>query len=289
MPSTLIATVGGQPQVVTFMLDLLLERGELIDQVEIVYLSSYMRTPFVFEQLEAEFKGDHYRTRPCQLHRLPIRLDGEDLEDIRGAEDVEAVRQNFDLLLARVKGEGRCIHLGLSGGRRLLSLVALASAMQYLTPADSLWHLHIPPEFDQRSRNGRVMHAPASAGVRLLAVPYVPWVAFFPGLANLLKRSPQEMGEASLGWLEADERARCSRVWSALTPRQREALQAFAEGLSRKQAAERLGIALTTVDSHRKSILAECRLVWEAQAGVPFDDSLLQKDFGPFLAGLRSR
>jgi len=41
--TTLVATLGGQPQIITFTLDLLLARGEQIDQVVIVYLASDLR------------------------------------------------------------------------------------------------------------------------------------------------------------------------------------------------------------------------------------------------------
>lgn len=168
-----------------------------------------------------------------------------------------------------------------------MSLVALAAAMQYLTPADKLWHIYIPPEFDEQSRDGIIMHAPRQTGIQLIAVPFVPWVSYFPGLANLLKRSPQEIGEASFGWLNEAERTRCRRVWDILTPRQREVLQAFAAGLSRQEAAGRLNISVTTIDSHRESILTQCRLVWETQAGEEFNVKFLQQYFGPFLSGLR--
>ena len=159
--------------------------------------------------------------------------------------------------------------------------------MQYLTPADRLWHIYVPPEFDEQSHDGAIMHAPPQAGVQLTSVPFVPWVSYFPGLANLLKRSPQEMGEASFGWLNEEERARCRRIWEALTSRQREVLEAFAAGLSRQEVAGRLGISVSTVDSHRDSVLAQCRLVWETQAGEEFNAKFLQLYFGPFLSSLR--
>jgi CRISPR-associated protein Csx14 len=287
LKTTLIATLGGQPQKVTFLLDLLLERGEEIDQVAVIYISSYQRTQNAIRLLEAEFSAGKYRGRPCRLKLIPLKSGHSDLADIRTPEEVEAVRQNITQLLAELKDQGHCIHLGLSGGRRLMSLVALAAAMQYLTPADRLWHIYAPPAFDEQSRDGAILHAPPGAGVQLTAVPFVPWVSYFPGLASLLKRSPQEMGEASFGWLNETERTRCRRVWEELTSRQREVLQAFAAGLSRQEAADRLSISVTTVDSHRDSILAQCRLVWEAQAGEEFNAKFLQQYFGPFLSGLR--
>jgi CRISPR-associated protein Csx14 len=285
--TTLIATLGGQPQKVTFMLDLLLALGEEIDQVAVIYISSYERTRNAIGLLEAEFSAGKYGDCPCQLNRFPLKSTHSDLSDIRTPEEVEAVRQNITRLLSLLKEQERCVHLGLSGGRELMSLVALAAAMQYLTPADRIWHIYVPSEFDEQSRDGTIMHAPLQTGVQLIAVPFVPWVSYFPGLANLLKRSPQEMGEASYGWLNEAERTRCQRVWDILTPRQREVLQVFAAGLSRQEAAERLSISVATVDSHRESILAQCRLVWEAQAGGEFNVRFLQQYFGPFLSGLK--
>ena len=45
-----------------------------------------------------------------------------------------------------------------------------------------------------------------------------------------------------------------------LTPRERQIVQLLAEGKSNKEAAEALGISLTTVETHRKNILAKLKL-----------------------------
>jgi CRISPR-associated protein Csx14 len=286
--TSLIVTMGGQPQKVTYLLDLLLARGEPIEQVLILYLASYARSKNALHRLEAEFLGGQYGGRPCLLRLAPLRSREGDLEDIRTAEEVEIARQNINRLLADLKAEHQCIHLGLSGGRRLISLTALAAAMQYLTPVDHLWHTNIPAEkFKQLEGDTAPLHVPPEAGVRLLPVPFVPWVSYFPGLADLLNRSPQEIGETAPGWMDADERDRCSKVWKMLTRRQRDVLQVFANGLGRQEVAMQLHISVSTVDSHRESILEACRLVWEAQAGEEFSAKFLQLRFGPFLAGLQ--
>ena len=54
--ATLITTLGGQPQKVTFLLDLLLARGEEIDQVAVVYISSYQRTQNAIQLLRQNFR-----------------------------------------------------------------------------------------------------------------------------------------------------------------------------------------------------------------------------------------
>lgn len=49
-------------------------------------------------------------------------------------------------------------------------------------------------------------------------------------------------------------------AWSLLAPREREVLQLVAEGLSSKEVARRLEIALSTVETHRKNIMEKLDL-----------------------------
>ena len=283
--TTLIAMLGGQPQVITFTLDLLLARGEKIDQVLVLYPASNPRYHEAFLHLAQEFAGDLYRNQPCHLRKVTVQIGGASLEDIHAPHEVEAARQTFHELLAQLKDEDQIVHLSLSGGRRILALIALTAAMQYLNPSDHIWHIYTPADFIAEAHDGRLMHAPAEAGVHLVEVPFVPWVAYFPGLAPLLSRSPQELGEADLGWLEEAERERCRQVWDQLTTRRRDVLHAFALGLTRPQVAARLTIQPSTVDTHREAIAELCRQVWIAYEGK-FDIYFLRDRFGPYLRGL---
>jgi CRISPR-associated protein Csx14 len=279
--------LGGQPQKVTFLLDLLLARGEEIDQVAVVYISSYQRTQNALKILEAEFSEGKYGGHDCQLKRIPLRSSHSDLFDILTPEDVEAARQNIHQLLSKLKEENQRIHIGLSGGRRLISMIALATAMQYLTPVDHLWHINVSAEILEKSRDGRIMHLSPTSEVHLLPVPFVPWVSYFPGLADLMHRSPQQIDETTRGWLDVKERENCNRVWKALTHRQQEVLQAFASGLSRQGVAGKLHISVATVDSHRDKIVEQCKLVWEDKTDQEFNAKFLERRFGPFLAGYK--
>jgi len=60
LQTTLIATFGGQPQIITFTMDLLLAMGQEIDQVIVVYLASSQRYQDSFRKLAGEFPGDQY-------------------------------------------------------------------------------------------------------------------------------------------------------------------------------------------------------------------------------------
>jgi CRISPR-associated protein Csx14 len=284
--TTLAVTLGGQPQVVTFMLDALLARRECIDQVVVTYLSGSPRCTTAFQRLTEEFSGDHYQGKPCRLRAAPLRLRGENLVDVSEPTAVEAVRQHFFDLLAGLKAQGQRVHLGLSGGRRIMALMALEAAMQHLTPADRLWHIHTKPELAAADRDGRLMHAGEKHTITLLPVSFVPWASYFPALRSLLQTSGEAVRASILNWLEPEEWDRCAQVWQSITLRQQDVLRALAGGLSRPQAADELYIAVTTIDTHQRAILDECSKHWNNDEKIKFDANFLRERFGPFLKGL---
>lgn len=288
--STLVVLMGGQPQVVTFLLDLLLDRGEHIDQVLVIYLAANPRYQAAFRKLAGEFTADHYRGRECHLRGAPIHNPGQAgqaLNDIRDNREVEFARQEIQRLLAGLKAQGRQLHVGLSGGRRAMGFLLASAAMQYLTPLDCLWHIYTPPELAKQAEDGAIMHAPPDQEVVLLKVPFVPWVSYFPGLEGLLQQSAQQLGEARHYWLDHTERARCAQVWDALSRRQRDVLAAFAAGQTRQEVAANLSIAVATVDNHREAIVQECSKAWGLEQDVRFDAAFFRERFGPFLEGLK--
>ncbi len=79
---TLLATLGGQPQVVTFTLDLLLRRGIPISEVIVLHPeASDTRLQHSLECLNAEFVGDHYQFNGDTIHLRShvLRLDDNTL------------------------------------------------------------------------------------------------------------------------------------------------------------------------------------------------------------------
>ena len=78
------------------------------------------------------------------------------------------------------------------------------------------------------------------------------------------------------------DQERCRAVLSRLTPRQRDVLQAFAQGLTPQEVASRLVISLHTVHTHKTAILAECRAEWGLGEEVRLTYRFLHDQFGPF-------
>lgn len=102
--SVCIATLGGQPQVVTLALDALLERGEPIGEVIVVHLSE--RNPryrAALAALAGEFAGDRYRGRTCRYRPLAVIQGSAPIEDLASEAATGAALNTFSRLIQRLK------------------------------------------------------------------------------------------------------------------------------------------------------------------------------------------
>ncbi len=285
--TVMLATLGGQPQVVTFALDALLARSATVEEVVVVHPGGerYRRA---LRRLAEEFPGDRYQGRVCHLRSVVIRTPEEVLEDIRSTADADAVWKTMHEVVTHLKRAGARLHLVLAGGRRLMALMAVSAALLHLEHGDRVWHLFTPEGLQARARGGAVLHAGADEGVGLIEVPLAPLGAYFPGLRPLLDASPAQVWAMQTQVLDAQERVRCATVWAKLTPQQQAVLRAFAAGQSRQQAADSLTLTVKTVDSHKTAALALCREAWGFPEAERLDYHFLERKFGPFLAQAES-
>lgn len=283
LESTMLATLGGQPQAVTFALDALLARGEQIREVVVLHLGpEHPRFGQALARLAAEFTSDWYQGRRIRFRPVPVRNARGRLPDIRDEREAEAALQAVHELIATLKAQGRRLHVCIAGGRRLLALLAMSSAVLLFSHHDRMWHLYTPEDFLARVEEGAIMHAGPEDGVRLIQVPLVPWGVYFPQLRQLAQVSPSQAMAVPALLLDEADRRRCQAVLGRLTSRQCEVLRAFAWGASPQEVAEALCITISTVDDHKKAILAECRIAWERPEGTRLTYHFLREKFGPF-------
>lgn len=272
--SIMVATLGGQPQVITFALDELLARGFPIQEVIVLYLSAEgSRVNRALEQLQAEFQDDQYQGRSCRLRPIPIRVGLTRLPDIRSDQDAIITAEVLRELMVDLKRQQHQLHLCLSGGRRMMALLLVPLAMTTLSYGDRLWHMYTPDEFQAQARDGKLMHARPEDGVRLIQVPFVPLGA----LGNLASLNPLRPLSDESEW------PRCQAVWNKLSARQREVLRLLAAGHTPQQVAESLSISIKTFNSHNTKILAESRLAWALPEEQRLDYHFIKASFGPFL------
>jgi CRISPR-associated protein Csx14 len=261
----LVATLGGQPQLVTFTLDLLLRRGIPIYEVLVVHPAASPDLQRSLARLQAEFVDDTYRFEGCEriihfrqrvLHHYEAIID-----DIVDGPTANGTLDTIGELIRGLKREGYTIHFSISGGRRLMAFLSFSAALLYFDTPDELLHLYTPEQLKTEFGQNGAMHLPPECGQSLIDVPFERAVQ--PLLSSLLNGSPsatiQERGEQKRS---ADEQ-RCTQVYQALSPKQRQMLRELARGRHPSQAADLLEITPATLSSHTKSIYHECRIAWE--------------------------
>lgn len=285
---TLVATLGGQPQVVTFTLDMLLRHGIPISEVISIHpYAAHSRLQHSLACLHAEFTGDRYlfdgRLLTCHFRSITLELDHEPLADITDITAAKGTRETIYQFIRELKQQPRHIHLSITGGRRLMALLAISAAQLDFDPFDHIWHIYTPDELQAQVKNGKQMHVPLDAGINLIEMPFIPlgdYAANIRPVAN----TAQAAHDAKTMQMEAEERARCQQVERKLSKRQREVLQAFASGLMPGEVAENLSITLNTVSTHTGIIFHECRIAWNKPEGYSLNYHFLRDRFARYFS-----
>jgi CRISPR-associated protein Csx14 len=275
----LVATLGGQPQIVTFTLDLLLQEGFPISEIIVVHprATTQPRLQNSLSRLHAEFAGDYYQAtqRTIHFHSYILERDGQPIDDIVDDDHADGTLNTIHALIGDLKRQGYRIHLSVTGGRRLMSLLAISVAALNFDRHDHIWHIHTPDDLKKQAHDGNIMHVPADAGIKLIKGPFIALGAYiYPP-----ERSFNTAQEEQRLQMEAQERAHCTEVVSEATPAQLKVLQAFARGLRPQQVADELHIALVTVNTHKTALLEYCHNAWNVTDEERLDYHFLRAKF----------
>ena len=281
---TLLATLGGQPQVVTFTLDLLLQRGFPISEVILVHPeASYPRLQHSLDCLNAEFVGDRYQVSGQTIHLRShvLRLDEEPLDDIVDEVSADGALNTIHHLIRSLKRQHRCIHLSITGGRRLMSSIATEAALLNFTHSDHIWHIYTPEAVQRQVNEGTLMHISPKDGVHLIERHFVPWGTYFSDLSQTINTA-QEAIHSQKRKMDTLEQARCDQVVQQSTERQLDVLRAFSKELSPQEVANHLCLSIKTVDTHKTVLLGLCRNAWNKEPNESLDYHFLQKAFASY-------
>jgi CRISPR-associated protein Csx14 len=284
-PHVLVATLGGQPQIVTFTLDLLVEQGFPITDVFVIHPKATERSRLAHSllRLSEEFTGKPYSEtgRVIRFHSRALELDGVPIEDICDDPHSDGTLNTIHHLIGQLKRQGYRIHLSVTGGRRLMSLLAIPVALFNFDRYDHIWHLYTPDAIRAQADAGTCMHVPLDAGIKLLRGPFIPLGAYAYDPAQPFRLTQEEQ----LLQIEAQERKRCMAVENQATPAQKKVLRAFARGLRPQQVAHDLCITLKTVNSHKTVLLDLCRQAWDIPSQDHLDYHFLSAKFTAYFPG----
>lgn len=281
-PHVLVATLGGQPQIVTFTLDLLLSADFPISEVIVVHprATASSRLARSLQRLKVEFGSAVYpqTERPITFHSCALELDQTPIDDIIDDSHADGTLNTLHRLLSDLKRKGYHIHLSVSGGRRLMSLLAIPVAIFNFDRHDHIWHLYTPDAIRAQADEGALMHVPAESGLKLIPAPFTFLGAYAP--TQPFQTAQQEQRSQ----LEAQERARCAAVDNKATSAQRKVLRAFAKGLRPQQVADELSLTSATVNSHKTKIFEYCHDAWNIPLEERLDYRFLATKFGNYFA-----
>ena len=281
---TLVATLGGKPQIITFTLDLLLKSGIAIHEVIVLHPAASPRMQQSLERLNAEFIDDCYtfdgHTWPIRFRQQVLRHYDSIIDDIVDETTASGALDTIGELIRSLKRQQRIIHFSISGGRRLMTFLSFSAALLYFDTPDELLHLYTPEHVQQRVDKTGVMHIAQEDGRRLIAVPFAR--AAQPFLAMMLNRTPTDTIETQREQQKIEDHKHCQQVIDALTDHARKTLHAFAQGLHPHEAAALLHIKPSTISYYSSKIYQECRNAWDIPENVRLDYRFVQAKFADY-------
>ena len=215
-------------------------------------------------QLQAEFVDDYYQAAERVIHFRShiLRMDGVPIDDIVDDLHADATLETIHQLIADLKHQGYRIHLSVTGGRRLMGLLATSVATLNFDRHDHIWHIYTPEATVAQVNNGARMHVSEEAGVKLIRAPFITLGAYIAPGNTTFKTAEQEQQDL----LDQKERERCQHVIELATPSQIKVLKAFARGLRTQQVANELTLSEPTIHSHKSILLQHCRNIWDLPA-----------------------
>ncbi len=168
-PEILIATVGTEPQVITLVLDALLSRGCDISEVALLYTQSQLIIRGI-EKIHCELESDLYPL--ITLKKDLIAGEKNAVDDFRTANDVNSMLKTIYTVIQEYKQKGATIHLSVSGGRKVMGIMAMVVAQMLFREEDRLWYLLTE---GWKPGDSQDMHIIDNNSHLLIEVPVVRW------------------------------------------------------------------------------------------------------------------
>ncbi|WP_166485173.1 CRISPR-associated ring nuclease [Candidatus Desulforudis audaxviator] len=275
--ATLICTLGVEPQVVTITLDCLLAEGAPVDEVVAVHTED-AGVREALAVLEEEFSGVIYPS--VTLRAVPVTVPGGPVADFRGEDELRGLLRALYTEVRRAREQGRVVHLCVSGGRKVMGIMAVVVAQLLFGPEDRAWHLVTE---GWRPGAERRLHLPPGEKVWLVPVPVLRWSE-----AATLMRTVAELDDpaAVVEWYEklsreARERRKGEFIRRWLTPAEREVVRLACKGLDNAAIARALFKGEQTVANQLGAAYEKLREWLEYPEGN-VDRSRLIAEFAPY-------
>ncbi|HEY4036834.1 MAG TPA: CRISPR-associated ring nuclease, partial [Ktedonobacteraceae bacterium] len=215
---------------------------------------------------------------PIHFHSRVLELDRKPIDDIIDDSHADGTLNTIHQLLGDFKRQGYHIHLSVTGGRRLISLLAISVASLNFDRHDHIWHLYTPQAVQERANEGKVMHVASDAGLKLIQGPFIALGAYISNTGQSFQIVEAEQRKR----VDDQEHARCKQVVEQLTSRELEVLQAFAKGFTNQEVGKELNLAIKTVAHYKTRLIDLCREIWSFDPEARLGSLFLYKTFAPY-------
>lgn len=266
MSTTLIATLGTEPQVVTAVIDLLTQQGERLTNIEVIHTSGGdPALTAAVNTLQEAFSQPPYRGEILASFIPLVDESGQPLADVQTP---AAARSAFRTIYASIRAaklSGRKVHLSIAGGRKTMALYGMTAAQLLFDEEDRLWYLFSAGEYLASKR----LHPRPGDDVSLVPVPIILWTKYSPLGSEL--RTIEDPYEAlrRVEELRLQEKREAARtfVLGSLTPAERKVVEVLVkEGLSDQEIGDRLVLSPRTVEQHLRSAYCKAAAHWEVES-----------------------
>ena len=283
-PGAMIATLGVEPQVITVTLDALREAGNIINQVTVVHTdhpSIKSALSIVEKELEsAAYPGLSFRAVVISTPEGPVK-------DFQSEEELRALLRTLYAGVREARQKKLAVHLCISGGRKVMGVMAMTVAQLLFGPDDRIWYLITEGWKPGASRS---LHIARNERVRLITIPVLRWREAGTLIqATAVLDDPQEI----LKWhhrltQKAEEKRQGEFIRHWLTPAESRVMQLACRGYDNASIAAKLKKHKQTVANQLRNVY-EKLYEWLDFPEYNVDRNVMIARFAPFFTVVESK
>ncbi len=274
----LLATLGTEPQVVTITLDELAKRGYSVNKVVLVFTKSPATIEAV-EMLKEEFSKQQSQ---IEVVECPVESNGKAVEDFLTQETLKALMVTLYSQIRELREKNFIIHLLISGGRKIMGIMAMLIAQLLFGEEDHIWYLITE---GWKPGDNRKLHLSEQERAWVVEIPVIHWSEASTLIRTVAQISTPE--DVAMWYRKLNKNAQLRRkkefVERWLTPAEKELVKVVCQGYDNEHISKILCKREQTIANQLQNIYEKLRQ-WMDYPDRRVDRNLLIAEFAPYFS-----